>query len=227
MNTELFSGKAEVYANARPSYPPEAIDYIRNLVSPSAIFADIGAGTGKFTELIAKHGHNIFAVEPNTDMLKQLAVTLSSYSNAKVIAGPAENTTLPNNSIDIIICAQALHWFDINAFRQECNRIGKTDCIVVAVYNVNPAGSSAIHSQNAPKAFFQNPTVREFPNPQFYTREQWINYMSTHSTSPLQSDARYDTHISEVNAIFDDRSVNGTLCNHVITKVFSERRNHE
>ena len=223
MNTELFSGKAEVYADARPSYPAKAIDYICSLVPPNATFADIGAGTGKFTELIAKRGHPLFAVEPNADMLKQLAITLAPYPNAKVVAAPAENTALPDSSVDIIICAQALHWFDIDAYRAECRRIGKESCIVVAVYNVNPRGSSVKHSKDAPRAFFNNPEVREFPNPQFYTREQWVRYKLTHSTSPVPSDAGYDAHIAEANAIFDKDSVDGILCNQVITKVFSEK----
>ena len=50
MNTELFTGKAKHYASTRPSYPLEAIDYICSLVPPNAVFADIGAGTGLFTD---------------------------------------------------------------------------------------------------------------------------------------------------------------------------------
>ena len=67
-NTELFSGKAQAYANARPGYPNVALDYIKSIVSPNAVFADIGAGTGIFTDLLVREGFEVYAVEPNADM---------------------------------------------------------------------------------------------------------------------------------------------------------------
>lgn len=90
MNTEKFTGKAAYYAQARPGYPETAIDYICALAPTNAVFADIGAGTGKFAELLAKRGYELFAVEPNADMREQLAETLKSFPNAKIVDGTAE-----------------------------------------------------------------------------------------------------------------------------------------
>ena len=168
MNTELFTGKAEHYAKARPGYPVEAIEYIKSLVPQNAVFADIGAGTGKFTELLAENGYTVFAVEPNADMRKQLMVVLDPYQNANSVDGSAEATMLPDHSVDVITCAQSLHWFDPGAFKAECKRIGKHDCIMMAVYNNTPDGSSITHSKLSTDVFFHNPDVREFPNPIFY-----------------------------------------------------------
>ena len=225
MNTEKFTGKAEAYAKARPGYPDAAIDYIVSLMSPDAVFADVGAGTGKITELLAQKGYHIFAIEPNTDMQEQLSITMSSYPNAKTVVGSAEATNLPDNSVDVITCAQALHWFDPNAFWDECRRIGKPDSIIIAVYNNTPGGSSITHSKLSTEVFFTNPTVREFPNPIFYTREKWLTYMTSHSHDPLPYDPKYAEHITEMNAAFDRKNVNGLLRRDVITKVFSERVN--
>ncbi|MCL2576981.1 MAG: class I SAM-dependent methyltransferase [Defluviitaleaceae bacterium] len=222
MNTELFNGKAEAYAAARPGYPDAAIEYVLSLVSPNAVFADIGAGTGKFTREIAKRGYNIFAVEPNTDMLAQLASLTDEFTNVKIISASAEKTTLPDSSVDVITCAQALHWFDPVAFMDECRRIGKPSCIVIAVYNNTPGGSSISHSKNSTEIFFKDPTVREFPNPILYTREKWLTYMTSHSHAPLQSDPNFDAHIAEMNKIFDEESSNGFLQKNIITKVYSE-----
>jgi 16S rRNA A1518/A1519 N6-dimethyltransferase RsmA/KsgA/DIM1 with predicted DNA glycosylase/AP lyase activity len=108
LNTEGFTGKAKAYAAARPGYPDEAINYICSLVPANAVFADIGAGTGKFTELIAQCGFEIYAVEPNADMREQLVVTLAQFPNAEIIIGTAEKSTLPDRSVDVITCAQAL-----------------------------------------------------------------------------------------------------------------------
>jgi len=223
MNTELFTGKAEQYANARPGYPTEAIDYICSLVSSDAVFADIGAGTGIFTQEIAKRGYTISAVEPNSDMLEQLAITLKPYSTANIISAPAEATTLSDKSVDIIICAQALHWFDLALFDKECRRIGKPGVVVAAVYNNTPGGDSVTHSQFSTDVFFKNPTIKEFSNPIFYTREKWISYMSSHSHNPLPTDPRYEEHIATVNAQFDDENIEGLLRRDVVTTVYFEK----
>jgi len=223
MNTEIFTGKAEAYAKARPGYPDEVMDYIGGLAWPNSIFADVGAGTGKFTALLAGGGYTVFAVEPNADMRKQLAATLESYRNAKIIHGSAEVTTLPDHSVDVITCAQALHWFDPDAFQAECRRIGKPDVFVIAIYNNTPDGSSISHSQDSTKVFFKSPTIREFPNPIFYTCDSWLQYMMSHSHSPLPSEPSYGAHKAEMNAIFDRENVDGLLRHDIITKVYSER----
>jgi len=103
MSIENFTGKAEAYAKGRPSYPKAAIDTIVRLAPSGAVFADIGAGTGKFTVKLAERGYSVFAVEPNTDMRMQLAITLALFSNVKIIDGTAEATTLPDHSVDILI----------------------------------------------------------------------------------------------------------------------------
>jgi Methylase involved in ubiquinone/menaquinone biosynthesis len=222
MSIEKFTGKAEAYASARPSYPEAAVDYITSLATPNAVFTDVGAGTGKFSELIAKRGYTLFAVEPNADMQKQLAITLSPYPNAKPVVGTAEQTALSSNSVDIITCAQALHWIDPAAFWEECKRIGKPDSIVVALYNISCGGNSTANFNRSTKAFFKNPTVKEFPNPIYFTREKWLAYMTSHSGAPLPSDPNYAEHMAQVNAIFDSESVDGLLKRDVVTKVCSE-----
>jgi SAM-dependent methyltransferase len=223
-NTELFSGKADAYAKARPGYPEEAIEYILSLVPVNAVFADIGAGTGKFTELLARRGFELFAVEPNGDMREQLAKTLEPYPKVTIVEGTAEATTLPDKSVDVITCAQALHWFDLETFRTECRRIGKNNILVIAVYNDLP-NNRDFHSKIklSTDVFFSNPTTKEFPNPIFYNRESWLQFMHTHSHSPMPNDPLYAAYIDEANAIFDGESVDGLLKRDMITRVYSER----
>ena len=222
MNTELFTGKAQVYIQSRPGYVSEAIDYIRSLVKPGAVFADIGAGTGKFTEQLARHGYDMYAVEPNRDMYQALAAALQPYPKAKAIQAPAEATALPDASVDAITCAQALHWFEPEGFKAECKRIARPGALLISVYNINPRGSSPAHSKNSAEIFFVNPTVREFPNPIFFTREHWLAYMTSHSYDPVPSDPGYDAHIAEMNAVFDKDSEDGLLRLDVVTRVYSE-----
>jgi len=230
MNTEGFTGKAQAYAAARPSYPDEAIDYIRSLVPTDAVFADIGAGTGKFTECIAKHGYKIFAIEPNFDMRAELEKTLAPYPNVEILIGTAEATTLPDHSVDVITCAQALGWFELSAFRTECRRIGKSDTLVFSLYNGTPGdnftpGSHRLSNKQAAEQFFQNPLVREFPNIIMNTRERWIQSRISISDSPKPSEPGYDACIAEANEIFDCNSVDGYLRSELVTVIYSERVN--
>lgn len=106
MNLDNFTNKAEAYAKGRPGYPREAFEKIIELASSESVFADIGAGTGKFTKELAEYGYTVYAVEPNADMRTQLAITLEPYKNVKIIEGTAEVTTLSDHSVDILSVSQ-------------------------------------------------------------------------------------------------------------------------
>ena len=223
MNIENFTGKAEAYAKGRPGYPKAAIDYICSLVPKDAVFADIGAGTGKFTVTLAERGYSVFAVEPNADMRGQLVITLESFPNVNIINGIAEATTLPEHSVDVITVAHALHWFDINAFRTECSRILKPGGLVIVIYNLTSDGSMINISKEVTDAFFTKPTILEFPNPLEYTRDRWLALDASMDDIPLPNEPGYDAHIAEINALFDRNSVDGIVRYSRIVKVYSER----
>lgn len=223
MNLDNFTGKAEAYAIGRPGYPKAAIEYICSLVPQEAVFADIGAGTGKFTEELAKRGYSVFAIEPNDDMRKQLAITLASYTNVSIMEGTAEATSLSDRSVDILTVAHALHWFDLEAFRAECNRIVKPGGLVIAIYNHVPGNEMTDFCKQTINKFMSNPTTRTFPNPIEYTRDNWIAYIASLDDSPLPDDPEYDTFIATLNATFDRDSVNGLLRCDRLTKVYIER----
>lgn len=222
IGTEVFSGKAQAYAKARPGYPDAAMEHICALVPAGAVFADVGAGTGKFTVLLARYTPAVFAVEPNADMRGELAAATAACPNVTIVGGAAEATTLPDSSVDVVICAQALHWFDADAFRAECRRIGRPGGIAVAVYN-NMPGGSINNCNSATTAFFANPAVAQFPNPIVFTRESWLTYMTSHSRDPLPDDPGYAAHIDKASAIFDRESADGLLRHDAVTKVYSER----
>ena len=221
MNIGAFTGRAEAYVKARPGYPKEAMEYIRTIVPQDAVFADIGAGTGKFTELLAQYGYKIFAVEPNADMREQLVITLKPFNNIEIVDGTAEATTLSENSVDVIISAQVLNRVDINGFQVECQRIGKASPIVITLFNGgNELGS---RYKKSTSAFYKNPIIQKFSNPQFYTRDMWHLYFMSMEGVPLPSDNGYEEWTAELNEKFDKESADGILRLDEITYVFSER----
>lgn len=129
MNEEKFTGKADLYDKYRPSYPKELIDWLYDKTKAETV-ADIGAGTGKFTKCLTAKPWKITAVEPNDDMRSKLSI-----EGVEVISAAAENTGLPDGSIDLVTAAQAFHWFDKDKFRTECRRILKSKGSLAVVFN--------------------------------------------------------------------------------------------
>lgn len=119
MNEEKFSGRAEFYDRYRPAYPDELIDWLYEKTRAEAV-ADVGAGTGKLTSCLVKKPWRVTAVEPNADMLARLK---ENVPEAGIIQAPAEHTGIEANSVGLVTVAQAFHWFDERAFREECIRI--------------------------------------------------------------------------------------------------------
>ena len=222
MGIDAFTGRAQAYVKARPGYPDAVMDYILALAPDGAVFADIGAGTGKFTQLLARYGCRIYAVEPNADMREQLA--LADFPNAVITDGTAEATKIPAGSVDAIVCAQSLNKFDLDAFRTECERIGRGNPVVIALHNFAYSNAQTLANyKKSTGAFYREPLVKEFPNPIHFTREGWLLYHASMSGNPQAGDEGYESHIAEKNAIFDRDSVDGLLRLELMTRVYSEK----
>lgn len=185
MSIGNFTNRAEAYAKGRPGYTDVAVTKIIELAPTKAIFADIGAGTGKLTKELAEQGCVVYAVEPNMDMRTQLAAICELYTNVKIIDGTAEHTTLPNQCVDVITTAHALHWFDLEAFRAECCRILKPNGLIIVIYNHVPGREDTDFCRQAVDHFFTNPMIWTFDNPINYTKDNWIAYIQSQDDSVL------------------------------------------
>ena len=125
-----FVGEGGAYDSVRPAYPDEAvaalIDAARRARGADASgqggplrAADIGAGTGKMSELLARGGLLVDAVEPSEAMRAQA----SSIEGVTWHGGVAEDTGLPNGVYDIVVFAQSWHWMDPERAGLEAARI--------------------------------------------------------------------------------------------------------
>ncbi len=128
-----FCDRAEDYVKYRPSYPAAAIDIIlEGMVSPSQmVAADVGAGTGISSRLLAERGVRVLAIEPNANM-RQAALPhpLVEYREAT-----AEATGLGDATVDLVTCFQSFHWFNPQPTLLEFNRIVKPSGRLAVVWN--------------------------------------------------------------------------------------------
>jgi SAM-dependent methyltransferase len=102
-----FGSAAAAYERGRPSYPPEAIDWL--LPAGSRNVLDLGAGTGKLTTRLVERGLDVVAVDPVPEMLEVLRTSLPE---TPALLGTAEEIPLEDNSVDAVLVAQAWHWVD-------------------------------------------------------------------------------------------------------------------
>ncbi len=124
---DLFSRESDQYARYRPSYPAELIDYILDLVSEKHTVWDCGAGSGQITQLLAPHFQEIIATDISEEQLKKAP----KLSNVSYLVQPAENTTIKNDSVNLIVVAQAIHWFNFDQFYEEVRRVLKPSGLIV------------------------------------------------------------------------------------------------
>ncbi|MBN1566508.1 MAG: class I SAM-dependent methyltransferase [Acidobacteria bacterium] len=135
--TLRFSNRAENYVKYRPRYPQDVIETLRLEceLSSSSLIADIGSGTGALTELFLQNGNPVFAVEPNRAMRDAAERLLGEYPGFRSIAGRAEDTSLPDHSVDFIVVGQAFHWFHVRDARLEFLRILRLPGWAMVVWN--------------------------------------------------------------------------------------------
>ena len=136
-STQKFSDRAADYHRYRPGYPNDVFEYLNAQYDWQAppVVADIGAGTGLSSELFLKNGCTVFAIEPNEDMRNVARAQYGKFEEFQAIDGTASATKLDSNSVDLIFCAQAIHWFEPVATKKEFERILKPTGHIVVAWN--------------------------------------------------------------------------------------------
>lgn len=118
-----FSTQAGQYAKFRPSYPKEMIEYIVSQVNNRELALDVATGNGQVAVLLSGYFAKVFANDISQKQLDNAA----KKENITYSVSSAEKTKFDYNSFDLITVAQAIHWFDFDAFYKEVYRILKPD----------------------------------------------------------------------------------------------------
>lgn len=145
-----FSALAKSYIN-RPAYDTVLIAKIldhMNVRIEDITVADVGAGTGKLTKVLAQMGcHSIFAVEPNDEMRKEGENYTKEYSQVRWSNGTGEETGLHDNCADLVTMASSFHWTDPNKSLPEFSRILKAGGYFSIMWNTRDIASSKLHTE--------------------------------------------------------------------------------
>ncbi|TDN82397.1 methyltransferase family protein [Salegentibacter sp. 24] len=196
-----FSFESSSYAKFRPHYPGDLFKYLKENLNCTEHAWDCGTGNGQVAGELAKFFKEVKA----TDISKQQLNNAVHKSNIDYSLQPAEKTNFPSNYFDIITVAQAIHWFNFDAFYKEAKRVLKTSGIIAIIgyslFKSNSETDEVIHKfyneiigtywdkerryldekyQTIPFAF------QEIESPEFFQEYQWtlnqlIGYLKTWS----------------------------------------------
>jgi SAM-dependent methyltransferase len=125
-----FAAVADAYDRARPSYPLQAAEWLTGRV-PSTV-VELGAGTGKFTDLLVALGHDVLATDPLDEMLAHLRLR---HPDLRVATAPAEQIPAATRSVETVVAAQSFHWFDAERALREVARVLKPEGRIALVWN--------------------------------------------------------------------------------------------
>ncbi len=244
--TKRFSDRVDNYIKYRPSYPPQVIAFLAAVcnLSGDAVIADVGSGTGIFTGLLLDRGYTVYAVEPNKAMRQAAETLFSSNNNFISVSGTAEATILPANSADLVVCAQAFHWFDPEKTQTEFKRILKADGKVALIWNNRDAESdefsiayesilkqdsidyNKVNHRNISdinfKAFFKDGIYREekYANVQVFDEEGFLGRAFSSSYVPPEGSEEGEKFRILLKDIFARYNQNGQVSFHYQTEIY-------
>jgi SAM-dependent methyltransferase len=233
---ERFSNRVANYVKYRPDYPREIIGYLEEHcgLTNRSVIADVGCGTGISTKLFLENGNRVFGVEPNAAMRDAAVEYLSAFPNFAPIDGTSDETTLAEKSLDIVVAAQAFHWFDPEKARPEFKRILKSGGHVVLIWNERQLDTTPFlieyeafllkHAYDYGNVRHENIDAKEiadffqkeygsarFSNRQMFDFDGLKGRMLSASYMPSETDANFDIVIEELRSLFAKHAENGKI----------------
>ena len=226
---DRFTGRGGAYAAGRPTYPDAALDVLfAGLGDPhDVVVADLGAGTGISSRLLAARGAHVMAVEPNASMRD----AAEPDADVEWVDGTAEATGLAEASVDLAAAFQAFHWFDHARALTEIVRIVRPGGRAAVVYNERDERDPFTAAYGALVRAYQvddterrradgleifaafdgwhgGPRRIEFPNVQTVDREALRTRARSTSYLP-QSGPESEKLFAAIDALFDEHARDG------------------
>ena len=137
---DYFSGHADLYVQARPRYPAALFEWIATQAPARACVWDVGCGNGQASLALAQHFEHVIATDPSGEQLRNAA----AHPRIEYKHEPAEHTSIADHGVDAVTVAQALHWFELDAFVAEVRRVAKSGALFAAWCYANCSVTPAV-----------------------------------------------------------------------------------
>lgn len=124
-----FSTQADIYAQFRPNYPISLLQTIAAMAPSKQCAWDCATGNGQVATHLANYFEQVWANDISPQQLNNAPIK----PNITYVVESAEQTTLPDQSIDLTIVAQAIHWFDFEQFYAQLRRVSRPNAIVALI----------------------------------------------------------------------------------------------
>ena len=121
-----FSGHASLYANTRPDYPEELFRTLAAMSPGKSCAWDCATGNGQAARPLTKYFEAVYATDASQQQIEQSR----KFDRVYYHVATAEASAIAAETIDLVVVAQALHWFNISAFVDEVRRVLKKDGIL-------------------------------------------------------------------------------------------------
>ncbi|GAB2769259.1 class I SAM-dependent methyltransferase [Salinimicrobium soli] len=126
---DYFSTGSSDYAKYRPHYPAELFSFLKKLTPERKRAWDCGTGSGQVAGELAEFFEQVEA----TDISRSQLDSAVKRSNINYSLQPAEKTSFPEHFFDLVTVAQAVHWFDLESFFQEVQRVLKPNGYIAVI----------------------------------------------------------------------------------------------
>ncbi len=235
-SVDRFNNRVANYVKYRPHYPREIIAFLEAEcgLTHETVIADVGCGTGISTALFLENCNKVYGVEPNSAMREAAVEFLKDFPDFTPIDGTSSATTLKDDSVDMIVAAQAFHWFDAGPTRAEFKRILKPEGYVVLIWNERQLDTTPFHVEyeafllkyardyqrvrheniaaNELTGFFQSEYgSATFANSQTFEFDGLKGRMLSASYMPSEEHEIFPEMIAELQALFAKHAENGKI----------------
>ncbi len=122
-----FSSVSEGYQQYRPDYPDELFYHLAHVCHEHECAWDCATGTGQSARALAPYFDRVIATDGSEAQVLMAAANEKKGSESKLIfkTATAERSGLADHSVDLITVSQAAHWFDLETFANEVDRVLK------------------------------------------------------------------------------------------------------
>jgi len=129
-----FSNVADSYRRNRPTYPDELFSWLASIAPKNDLAWDCACGNGQAAVGLATHFHRVYATDASSRQIENA----ERHPKIDYSVIPAERTPFGDDIFDLILVAQAVHWFDFNTFFAEVKRVGRVGGVLaLAAYELH------------------------------------------------------------------------------------------